>query len=806
MAQAINLGMPRMGPHRELKRAVERYWEGRIDGAELARVGAERRADAWRAQQAAGIGSIPSNDFSLYDQVLDTCCLVGAVPDRFGWDGDMVDLDTSFAMARGTERDGVAVAPLEMTKWFDTNYHYLVPELGPGTQFRLASRKPVDELVEARALGIATRPVLIGPVTFLLLAAPTRPGFSPLSLLQRLLPVYERVLAALAAAGATWVQLDEPCLVTDLDDRAREAYRNAYAVLARAADVRLLVATYFGGLGDNTDLAAALPVDGLHVDLVRAPDQLAPLLDRLDHLVPPPPGSREEGGRERVLSLGVVDGRNVWRTDLDGVLDRVTEAHRQLGDRLWVGPSCSLQHVPHDVEAEDGLDPTVKGWLAFAHQKLDEVGTLAAALVHRGPPELDPAEPDRAASATAAGDPAADRLVVVERLAVNRRAVEARRVAQAEAPNRVRRRSAAVTAAMANRPSPYPVRAEVQQRALGLPVLPTTTIGSFPQTAEIRQARRRHDAGEMTDDDYTAFCQAEIARVVRTQEDLGLDVLVHGEPERNDMVQYFGERLAGFVTTAQGWVQSYGTRCVRPPILFGDVERPAPMTVEWASYAQSLTDRPVKGMLTGPVTILEWSFVRDDQPRHETCRQIALAIRDEVVDLEAAGIGIIQVDEPALREGLPLRLADRKQYLDWATECFRLAASGVDDSTQIHTHMCYAEFGDVIDAIVALDADVISIEATRSRMDVLADLVAVRYPAGVGPGVYDIHSPLVPSEEDVAALLDRALAALPAGQLWVNPDCGLKTRGWDEVRLALAGMVAAARAARERLANTGDAN
>ncbi|HEX5945929.1 MAG TPA: 5-methyltetrahydropteroyltriglutamate--homocysteine S-methyltransferase [Acidimicrobiales bacterium] len=788
MAHAINLGMPRIGPARELKRAVERYWAGRIDAPELARVAAARRADAWRVQRAAGIDSIPSNDFSLYDQVLDTCCLVGAVPDRFGWDGDSVDLDTSFALARGTERDGVAVPPLEMTKWFDTNYHYLVPELGPDTQFRLASTKPVDELVEARDLGIATRPVLIGPVTFLLLATPTEPGFSPLSLLQRLLPVYARVLADLAAAGATWVQLDEPCLVTDLDDRARDAYRNAYTVLARAADLRLLVATYFGGLGDNVDVATGLPVDGLHVDLVRAPDQLAPLLDRF---APGPDDPQRVGSPPRVLSLGVVDGRNVWRTDLDGVLDRVADAHRRLGDRLWIGPSCSLQHVPHDVGVEDGLDPTVRDWLAFADQKLDEVGILAAALGRGGTP----------AGGLAAADPA-----VAERLAASRRAVEDRRVAQAEAPDRVRRRSAVVTAEMASRPSPHRARAEVQQRSLGLPVLPTTTIGSFPQTAEIRRARRKHDVGELTDDEYAEFCRAEIAQVVRTQEELGLDVLVHGEPERNDMVQYFGERLAGFVTTAQGWVQSYGTRCVRPPILFGDVERPAPMTVEWAGYASSLTDRPVKGMLTGPVTILQWSFVRDDQPRHETCRQIALAIRDEVADLEAAGIGIIQVDEPALREGLPLRVADHKRYLDWATECFRLATSGVDDSTQIHTHMCYAEFGDIIDAIVALDADVISIEATRSRMEVLADLVAARYPAGVGPGVYDIHSPLVPSEEEIAALLDRALAALPAGQLWVNPDCGLKTRDWDEVRPALAGMVAAARSARERLANTGEEN
>jgi 5-methyltetrahydropteroyltriglutamate--homocysteine methyltransferase len=798
MATSVNLGMPRIGPRRELKRAVERYWAGDLDAAGLARAARERRADAWRTQRDAGIDSIPSNDFSLYDQMLDTCCLVGAVPDRFGWDGDTVDLDTYFAMARGGERGGAAVPPLEMTKWFDTNYHYLVPELGPDTEFRSASPKPVAELTEALDLGIATRPVLVGPVTFLLLSAGAQPGFSPLDLLDRLVPVYRRVLADLAAAGATWVQLDEPCLVTDLDGPARDAYRRAYASLADASDARLLLATYFGGLGDNERLATELPVDGLHVDLVRDPDQLVSLVDRFAARDAGAGGAevaRDAGGAgtvaadigarsggpgapvDRVLSVGVVDGRNVWRTDLRRVLETLADAHERLGERLWVGPSCSLQHVPHDVASEDALEPTVRSWLAFARQKLDEIGIVTAAL---DPDDADPA------LATA--------------LATNELAIESRRRAQAQAPEGVRRRAASVTERDTRRATSRSARATTQQRALDLPLLPTTTIGSFPQTADIRQARRRHDAGETSDDDYRAFCEAEIARVVREQEDIGLDVLVHGEPERNDMVQYFGERLAGFVTTRSGWVQSYGTRCVRPPILFGDVERPAAITVDWLRYAQSLTDRPVKGMLTGPVTILQWSFVRDDQARNETCRQIALAIRDEVGDLEAAGIGVIQVDEPALREGLPLRAADRKGYLDWATECFRLATAGVADATQIHTHMCYAEFGDIIDAIVALDADVISIEAARSAMTVLDDLVAARYPAGVGPGVYDIHSPLVPGEEDMAALLATALDALPAGQLWVNPDCGLKTRRWDEVRPALVNMVAAARRARDELA------
>jgi 5-methyltetrahydropteroyltriglutamate--homocysteine methyltransferase len=682
-------------------------------------------------------------------------------------------------MARGTERDGAAAPPLEMTKWFDTNYHYLVPELGPGSGFRVASTKPVDELVEARDLGIATRPVLVGPVTFLRLATTTERGFDPLDLLDRLLPVYGEVLARLAAAGAEWVQLDEPCLVTDLDEAAQHALRRAYETLAAASGpARLLLATYFGGLGDNLDLAAGLPVDGLHVDLVRAPGQLAAVTDRMAAA----PG-------DRVLSAGIVDGRNVWRTDLRAALGALDDAHRRLGDRLWVGPSCSLQHVPHDLDGEDDLDADLRGWLAFAGQKLGEVATLTAALRHG---EDAPAVADLLA--------ASDRAVEARRTAVQDAAAR-RRESHGEAPGAVGAGEAA-----ARRAGGQAERAAVQRRELDLPLLPTTTIGSFPQTDDIRRARRTHAAGEMGDDEYRDFCRAEIAHVIRAQEEAGLDVLVHGEPERNDMVQYFGERLAGFATTANGWVQSYGTRCVRPPILYGDVSRPAPMTVEWQRYAQSLTDRPVKGMLTGPVTILQWSFVRDDQPRERTCRQIALAIRDEVVDLEAAGTRIIQVDEPALREGLPLRHADRKRYLDWATECFRLATAGVGDATQVHTHMCYAEFGDIIDAIVALDADVISIEAARSRMAVLDDLVAARYPAAVGPGMYDIHAPHVPTEDEIAGQLDRALAALPAGQLWVNPDCGLKTRGWDEVRPALAHMAAATRRARVRLAGGGDAN
>ncbi len=760
MARSMNLGMPRIGPHRELKRAVEGFWAGTTDAGALVEVARTRRAQGWREQAAAGIAGIPSNDFSLYDHVLDTTCLVGAVPPRFGPTAGPVDLDTYFALARGTTRavgSGTrVVAPLEMTKWFDTNYHYLVPELGPDTEFTLRSTKPVDEFGEALALGILTRPVLLGPVTYLLLSKSTVPGFSPLELLPALLPVYARVLDDLAAAGARWIQLDEPVLGTDLDDGVRTAVDFAYGELTRRT-VKILLATYFSGLGPNLELATGLPVAGLHVDLVRHPGQLEVLLDHLD--------------ADTVLSAGVVDGRNVWRNDLRATLGLLEAAQDRLGDRLWVGPSCSLQHVPHDLAAETTLPADLTRWLAFAAQKLTEIAAVTDGL-SEGPG------------------------VIAEALRHSDGAVEERRRSDRITSGGVRRRVAALSDGDAARRSPYGRRRLLQDRALSLPPLPTTTIGSFPQTAEIRAARQRLASGTLTDDGYRRFCQSEIEQVIRQQEALGLDVLVHGEPERNDMVQYFGERLDGFAVTSHGWVQSYGTRYVRPPILYGDVERPAPITVDWSRYAQSLTDLPVKGMLTGPVTILQWSFVRDDQPRTQTCRQIALAVRDEVLDLERAGIGIIQVDEPALREGLPLRHGDRADYLAWATECFKVATSAVDDSTQIHTHMCYAEFGDIMDAVVDLDVDVISIEAARSQMDLLNDLAAVDYGAGIGLGVYDIHSPTVPSTDEVTAFIEQALKVLPAEQLWVNPDCGLKTRRGEEVAAALSHMVAAAHRAR----------
>jgi 5-methyltetrahydropteroyltriglutamate--homocysteine methyltransferase len=737
---------------------VESYWEDNASAAELAAVAAQRRADAWRTQTEAGIESVPSNDFSLYDHVLDTCCLVGAVPERFGPVEGEVGLDTYFAMARGTESGGNAVPPLEMTKWFDTNYHYLVPEIGPGTEFRLSSRKPFEEYAEAWWLDLDTRPVLLGPVSFLLLAKPASADFPTLDALPRLLPVYQEVLAELSGAGCQWVQLDEPCLVTDLGPAAAAAYKKAYSELVAGPRPRCLLATYFGPLGGNLELAMSLPVDGLHVDLVRGSGQLESVIDRLDG--------------DAVLSAGVIDGRNVWRNDLRRTMSELAGAQQRLGDRLWVGPSCSLQHVPHDLDLEAGLDPELRGWLAFAKQKLGEVAALACAL-NEGPDAV-------AAALGVSGRAAAGR-------AGSSRSGAVRRRADSADPDAARRSS-----------SPAERRA-AQSAALGLPQLPTTSIGSFPQTAEIRRARQLRASGKLAAEEYEGFCEQEIERVIRLQESIGLDVLVHGEPERNDMVQYFAERLDGFATTRHGWVQSYGTRYVRPPILYGAVARPTPITVRWTKYAQSLTAAPVKGMLTGPVTILQWSFVRDDQPRAESCRQIALAIRDEVADLEASGTGIIQVDEPAFREGMPLRGEHRDDYLGWATECFRLATSGVGAATQIHTHMCYAEFGDIVDAIVALDADVVSVEAARSGMEVVGDLAKAGGLGGIGPGVYDVHSPHVPAVGEMAASIEQALRTIPADRLWVNPDCGLKTRGWEEVVPSLRNLVAAGKTLRGEL-------
>jgi len=756
MPIAHNLGFPPIGAARELKRATEGYWGGKVSREGLLRAGAELRAAQWRPQRDAGLDLVPVNDFSLYDRVLDTCAMVGAVPERYGWSGGTVDLDTYFAMARGSQgkdRGGRDVTAMEMTKWFDTNYHYIVPEFEPGQTFRLASTKVTDEFQEARAVGVSAKPVLVGPVSFLLLGKARAARFDRLDLLDGLVAVYAAVLGRLAAAGATWVQLDEPALVLDRTPEERSAFRTAYRVLSeQAPGLKLLLTTYFDGLRDNLDTALELPVAGLHVDLVRAPAQLDALLGRW------PAG--------RVLSLGVVDGRNIWKADLAAALATLERASARLGaERVWVAPSCSLLHVPVDLELERKLDPELKGWLAFAKQKLDEVVALTRAL----------REGRRAAAAA---------------LEANARALASRRSSSRIHNPAVKRRAGAVTEKDRRRPAPYRERRPQQVR---LPLYPTTTIGSFPQTAEVRAARRQFLEGKTTASDYERFIQDQIQRTLKIQEDLGLDVLVHGEFERNDMVEYFGEQLQGFAFTEHGWVQSYGSRYVKPPIIYGDVSRPKPMTVRWSTFAQAHTDRPVKGMLTGPVTILQWSFVRDDQPRSETAQQLALAISDEVLDLERAGIRIIQIDEPALREGLPLRRADWGGYLDWAVNAFRLATSRVQDATQIHTHMCYSEFNDVIRVIERMDADVISIENARSGSELLEAFRGYKYPNEIGPGVYDIHSPRVPATEEIAAALERVREVLEDRQIWVNPDCGLKTRGWDETLAALRHVVEAAR-------------
>ncbi|MGO1078875.1 5-methyltetrahydropteroyltriglutamate--homocysteine S-methyltransferase [Inquilinus sp. CA228] len=766
------LGTPRIGPRRELKSALESFWSGKSDETALQETAAALRAANWARQHALGVTVIPSNDFSFYDQVLDISVMVGAIPAAYGWAGGPVPLATYFAMARGSQADvgdaacghghdhGHGVPAQEMTKWFDTNYHYMVPEFAEGQRFALSSLKPVEEYREAKALGYRTRPVLLGPVTFLKLGKSHGSMPDPLALLDGLLPVYAEVLQRLAAEGADWVQIDEPCLVLDLDDADRAALRRAYAALAQAApQLKIMVAAYFGGLGENLATAVSLPVAGLHLDLVRAPSQLPAALDKAP--------------RELVLSLGVIDGRNIWRADLPALLGWLEPIVAARGaDRVQIAPSCSLLHVPIDLELENELDADVRSWLAFAVQKMGELSALGRAL-------------------------AQGRDAVAEVLDASAKAAAARKTSPKVHDSAVAARMAAVTAEMARRGNVFTARAETQHRRFGLPLFPTTTIGSFPQTAEVRRARSAHAKGALTDGQYETFLKEETARTIRWQEEIGLDVLVHGEFERNDMVQYFGEQLAGFAFTRHGWVQSYGSRCVRPPVLYGDVSRPRSMTVGWWSYTQSVTEKPVKGMLTGPVTILNWSFVRDDLPRSEACRQIALAIRDEVLDLEEAGAAMIQIDEAALREGLPLRRSDWKAYLDWAVESFRLCASGVRDETQIHTHMCYSEFNQIIDAIAAMDADVISIETSRSTMELLDAFTTYRYPNEIGPGVYDIHSPRVPEVEEITALLRLARQRLSDRQIWINPDCGLKTRGWAEVRPALVNMVAAARQLRE---------
>ncbi|MDE2120112.1 MAG: 5-methyltetrahydropteroyltriglutamate--homocysteine S-methyltransferase [Betaproteobacteria bacterium] len=760
MVTTHNLGFPRIGARRELKFALESYGSGQAAREDLLAAGERLRLQNWAWQ--ASLDLVPVGDFSLYDHVLDMSQMLGNLPERArGFGGDA--LDAYFRVARGrpaaTPGESCAcpgeVAAGEMTKWFDTNYHYIVPEFSAGTRFRLDATRLLEQVRQASLAGVKAKPVIIGPVTYLALGK-AKDGSNRLSLLSRLLPVYGELLRALAEQGVEWVQIDEPILATELDAQWQQAFNVAYRQL-HGLPIRILLASYFGELLDNRYLMANLPVDGLHLDAVQGRADVVPLLNLLP--------------RQKVVSLGVIHGRNIWKTDLGATLDWLEPLAARLGHGLWLAPSCSLLHVPVDLDSEQDMDAELKSWLAFARQKLDELGTLATALT-RG------------------------RGAVREQLDANRAALEGRRrCARVHRPE-VQARLAAITADSGRRRSPYAERAPRQAARLALPAYPTTTIGSFPQTPRIRHARAEYKAGRLDEPGYRQAMRAEIEDCVRRQEELDLDVLVHGEAERNDMVEYFGEQLDGYAFSRFGWVQSYGSRCVKPPILFGDIQRSRPMTVDWARYAQSLTPRPVKGMLTGPVTMLNWSFVRDDQPRRVTCRQLALAVRDEVLELESAGVRVIQIDEAALREGLPLRRSQWSSYLEWAVDAFRLAANGVRDETQIHTHMCYSDFNDIIDSIASMDADVITIETSRSDMELLDAFDRFDYPNQIGPGVYDIHSPNVPTRQQIVDLMRKAALRIPAERLWVNPDCGLKTRRWSEVLPALANMVEAARSLR----------
>ena len=761
MTQTHNLGFPRIGARRELKFALESYWKGQSSRDELKSLGGQLRQRHWINQ--ANLDLVPVGDFAYYDQMLDMSFTLGNLPERVrGFHGD--PLDNYFRVARGRSAQGTddhsgccgGVAAGEMTKWFDTNYHYIVPEFDAGTEFTLDASRLLEQLAEAKAQGVKAKPVIVGPVTYLALGK-AKDDTDKLALLPRLLPVYAQLLDELAANGVEWVQIDEPLLVTELDADWQHAFNTAYHAL-KGCRVKLLVATYFGQLQENMYLAANLPVAGLHIDAINGRGDVTPLLGMLPS--------------HKVLSLGVINGRNIWKTDLCAVLDWLEPLRERLGERLWIAPSCSLLHVPVDLSSEKKLDVQVKSWLAYALQKLDELQVLAKAL--KG-----------------------GREAAKDALDANQAAVEARRRSPRVHDPVVQAAVGRLTLDLGRRHSAYEQRSARQSALLNLPAYPTTTIGSFPQTAEIRHARSEFKAGRLDQAGYKVAMQAEIARSVQEQESLGLDVLVHGEAERNDMVEYFGEQLDGYAFSEFGWVQSYGSRCVKPPILFGDISRPKAMTVEWIRYAQSLTTKPMKGMLTGPVTILNWSFVRDDQPRSASCLQLALAIREEVLDLEKAGVRVIQIDEAALREGLPLRKSQWNTYLDWAVESFRITANGVQDETQIHTHMCYSEFNDIIAAIADMDADVITIETSRSDMELLDAFDHFKYPNEIGPGVYDIHSPNIPTQEHIVQLMRKAAERIPARRLWVNPDCGLKTRQWNEVIPALTNMVAAARKLRE---------
>jgi 5-methyltetrahydropteroyltriglutamate--homocysteine methyltransferase len=764
MTIAANLGFPRMGLNRELKKALEAYWKGKASESDLQETAKELRRRHWTIQKESGIDAIPVNDFSFYDQMLDMTATLGLVPKRYGWSGGQVDLETYFAMARGLQKGGKDVVAMEMTKWFDTNYHYIVPEFEEGMSPKLSSSKIFDEYEEAKAVDANAHPVLIGPATYMYLGKTRADNFDVPAFMAAVLDVYIEILQKLEAAGASWVQIDEPMLVLDMGAGAQAMFKDMYDKIAAAVpNVNIVLTTYFGDLRDNLDTALGLPVKTLHVDLVRAPEQLDDILAKIP--------------ADKTLSMGLVDGRNIWKTDLARALELGQKAVDALGaERVAIAPSCSLLHSPVDLDDETALDAELKSWLAFAKQKLQEVKLLSDALN---------GEKDEAA------------------FAENAAAIENRRTSKRIHNDMVKARIDGISEEMLKRKSPFAERIQAQRDVLGLPLLPTTTIGSFPQVPELRQQRAKFKKGELSQEEYDTYLESLTDQAMALQDEIGIDVPVHGEYERNDMVEYFGEKLDGFAFTKNGWVQSYGSRCVKPPIIYGDVSRPEAMTVRWSSYAKSKTDKPVKGMLTGPVTILQWSFVRDDQPREITCKQIAFAIRDEAVDLEAADIRVIQIDEPAVREGLPLRRDDWAAYLTWAVDSFRLASAGVEDGTQIHTHMCYCEFNDIIESIAALDADVISIETSRSAMDILEAFTTFKYPNEIGPGVYDIHSPRIPSPEEMEKLLTKALDVLAPEQIWVNPDCGLKTRGWDETRPALENMVKAAKNMREKLVAEG---
>ena len=745
-------GFPRVGAKRELKFAQERYWRKELSEQDLLTVAKLLREKNWQHQAAANADFVSVADFTFYDHILDLQVATSSIPARFGFDSQTLTLDQYFQLARGNEQQFA----IEMTKWFDTNYHYLVPEFHQDTTFKANPTHYVQQLEEAQALGYQAKPTLVGPITFLWLGKEKGAAFDRLSLLEQLIPVYEQILEALVAKGATWIQIDEPALTLDLPENWLARFSEVYARLATKA--KILLATYFGSVAEHAELLKSLPVAGLHIDLIRAPEQLAAFTDY-----------------QKVLSVGVIDGRNIWRANLNQILDLLEPLKQHLAERLWIAPSCSLLHVPYDLAVETQLNADLHSWLAFCLQKIEELNLLKTAL-----------EQGRSAVQAA--------------LDASQAAADARAKSQIIHRPEVAARLAALPANADQRKSPFAERIKLQNAWLNLPLLPTTTIGSFPQTSAIRQARAKFKKGELSAQAYEQAMKQEIAYVVREQEKLDLDVLVHGEAERNDMVEYFGELLEGFAFTKFGWVQSYGSRCVKPPIIFGDVVRPEPMTVAWSTYAQSLTKKVMKGMLTGPVTILQWSFVRNDIPRKTVCKQIALALNDEVLDLEKAGIKVIQIDEPAIREGLPLKRADWQAYLDWAGEAFRLSSSGCEDSTQIHTHMCYSEFNDILPAIAALDADVITIETSRSDMELLTAFAEFKYPNDIGPGVYDIHSPRVPTEAEIEHLLRKALNVIPQERLWVNPDCGLKTRGWTETIAALENMVKVTKKLRAELA------